>query len=152
MNVEKPIYIASSVKSESELKQAMAVRHNVFVEEQGIDEREEYDGLDDSSLQFVVKTAGEIIGTARVRFITGDCAKIERMAILKPFRKHGAGKALLTFILVHVETSQVILHAQWAAIPFYKACGFKESNGSFFEAGIKHVKMVKKRDISELTP
>ena len=151
MSVEKPIFIASNVKSQSELKQAMAVRHNVFVEEQGIDEREEYDGLDDSCLQFVVKAAGEVIGTARVRFVTGDCAKIERMAILKPYRKQGAGKALLTFILFHVETSQVILHAQWSAIPFYKACGFEKTNGPFFEAGIKHVKMVKKRDISELT-
>jgi predicted GNAT family N-acyltransferase len=151
MSVEKPIYIASSVKSKSELKQAMDVRHNVFVEEQGIDERVEYDGLDNSCLQFIVKAAGEVIGTARVRFVTGDCAKIERMAILKPFRKHGAGKALLTFILFQIEASQVILHAQRSAIPFYKACGFEESNGPFFEAGIKHVKMVKKRDISELT-
>jgi len=151
MNVKKPIFIASSVKSQSELKQAMAVRHNVFVEEQGIDEREEYDGLDDSSLQFVVKAAGEVIGTARVRFVTKDCAKIERMAILKPYRKQGAGKTILTFILFHVETSQVILHAQWSAVPFYKACGFEESNGPFFEAGIKHVKMAKKCDISALT-
>ena len=146
MSVKKPIFIASSVKSQSELKQAMDVRHNVFVEEQDIDEREEYDGLDGSSLQFVVKTMGKVIGTARVRFVTGDCAKIERMAVLKPFRKQGAGRALLTFILFHIEASQVILHAQWAAIPFYKACGFKETNEPFFEAGIKHVKMVKERE------
>jgi predicted GNAT family N-acyltransferase len=38
----------------------------------------------------------------------------------------------------------VILHAQWTAISFYKACGFEETNGPFFEAGIKHIKMVKK--------
>lgn len=152
MSVEKPIFIASSVISQSELKQAMAVRHKVFVEEQGIDEREECDRLDDSSLQFVVKAGGEVIGTARVRFVTGDCAKIERMAILKPFRKLGAGRTLLTYILFHIEASQVILHARWTAINFYKACGFVETNGPFFEVGIKHVKMVKKRDTSELTP
>ena len=143
MNVKTPIFIASSIISQSDMKQAMAVRHNVFVEEQGIDEREEYDGLDDSCLQFVLKLADKVIGTARVRFIPGDYAKVERMAILKPFRKQGAGKTLLTFILFHVEASQVILHAQWTAIPFYKACGFKEINEPFFEAGIKHIKMVK---------
>ena len=143
MNTTKPVFIAGIVKSQSELKQAMALRHAVFVEEQRIDEQEEYDGLDDSSLQFVVKKAGQVIGTARVRFVTGDCAKIERMAVLKPFRKQGAGKALLTFILARVEASQVMLHAQWTAVPFYKACGFKEMNGPFVEAGIKHIKMVK---------
>jgi predicted GNAT family N-acyltransferase len=143
MNTTKPIFIAGIVKSPSELKKAMALRQAVFVEEQRIDEQEEYDGLDDSSQQFVVKKAGEVIGTARVRFVTGDCAKIERMAVLKPFRKQGAGKALLTFILARVEASQVILHAQWTAVPFYKACGFKEMNGPFVEAGIKHIKMVK---------
>ena len=143
MNTTKPIFIAGIVKSPSELKKAMALRQAVFVEEQRIDEQEEYDGLDDSSQQFVVKKAGEVIGTARVRFVTGDCAKIERMAVLKPFRKQGAGKALLTFILARVEASQVMLHAQWTAVPFYKACGFKEMNGPFVEAGIKHIKMVK---------
>jgi predicted GNAT family N-acyltransferase len=143
MNTTKPIFIAGIVKSPSELKQAMALRHVVFVEEQSIDEQEEYDGLDDSSLQFVVKKAGQVIGTARVRFVTGDFAKIERMAVLKVFRKQGAGKTLLTFILAHVEASQVMLHAQWTAVPFYKACGFKEMNGPFVEAGIKHIKMVK---------
>ena len=143
MNTTKPVFIAGIVKSPSELKQAMALRQAVFVEEQRIDEQEEYDGLDDSSQQFVVKKAGEVIGTARVRFVTGDCAKIERMAVLKPFGKQGAGKALLTFILARVEASQVILHAQWTAVPFYKACGFKEMNGPFVEACIKHIKMVK---------
>ena len=143
MNVKKPIFVASGAKSQSELKQAMAVRHNVFVEEQGIDEQEEYDGLDDSSIHFIVKAGSVVIGTARVRFVADNCAKIERMAILKPFRKQGAGTVLLSFILSHVETSQVILHAQWAAIPFYKTCGFRETNGPFFEAGIKHIKMVK---------
>jgi GNAT superfamily N-acetyltransferase len=75
----------------------------------------------DSSVQFIVKSAGEVIGTARVRFVKIDCAKIERMAVLKTYRKQGAGTTLLSFILSHIETSQVIPHAQWAAIPFYKA-------------------------------
>jgi predicted GNAT family N-acyltransferase len=143
MRIEKPNFIVRRVKSQSELKQAMAVRHNVFVEEQGINEQEEFDGLDDSCVQFIVKAAGAIIGTARVRFVAHNCAKIERMSVLKPYRKRGAGTALLLYILSRVETSQVILHAQWAAIPFYKACGFRETNGPFFEAGIKHIKMVK---------
>ena len=142
MRIEKPNFIASAVKSQSELKRAMAVRRNVFVKEQGINEQEEFDGLDDSCVQFIVKVAGTIVGTARVRFVADNCAKIERMSVLKPYRKQGAGTTLLSFILSHIETSQVILHAQWAAIPFYKACGFRETNGPFFEAGIKHIKMV----------
>jgi predicted GNAT family N-acyltransferase len=132
------------VESDDELKQAFQVRRLVFVEEQGISEEIELDDYDREALHMVVQYGKRIIGTARVIFPTPGVAKIERMAILKTFRRKGIGSKIISFIngkLMSRRISRVIIHAQCSAIPFYKSCGFIESGGLFYEAGIPHVKM-----------
>jgi predicted GNAT family N-acyltransferase len=138
--------ICKQVSNALELKQAFEVRKLVFIEEQHIPEDEEWDGLDDSAVQFVAKDEDRVIGTARVRFPAPDSAKIERMAVLKAFRKHGAGRGILHNIEIFLkqkQISQVVLHAQWKAIPFYRKCGFVKTGKPFYEAEIKHIKMQK---------
>ena len=138
--------ICKQVANEMELKQAFEVRKLVFIEEQHIPEDEEWDGLDDSAVQFVAKNEDIVIGTARVRFPALDSAKIERMAVLKAFRKQGAGKELLHNIEIFLKQKQIpkaVLHAQWTAIPFYRKCGFVQTGKPFYEAEIKHIKMQK---------
>jgi predicted GNAT family N-acyltransferase len=132
------------VTSDRELKAAFEVRLQVFVEEQGISEELELDDLDQEALHMVVKDGERVIGTARVLFLTANQAKIERMAILKPFRRRGIGKGIISFLneeLRNKQVEQVVLHAQYAVVAFYKSCGFEESGLPFQEAGIKHIKM-----------
>ncbi len=132
------------VTSDRELQDAFEVRRQVFVEEQGISEDEEYDGCDEEALHMVVKDGERVIGTARIQFPATNRAKIERMAILKPFRQKGIGSAMMVFLnkeLRNKQIEQVVLHAQYAVVPFYKSCGFEESGLPFWEAGIKHIKM-----------
>ncbi|MCX6003884.1 MAG: GNAT family N-acetyltransferase [Chloroflexi bacterium] len=139
--------IYQQVNDELELKQAFEVRRKVFIEEQGISGDEEWDGFDDSALQFVAKNGDKVIGTARVRFPSADCAKIERMAVLKSFRKQGIGRGIISNIeelLKQRQIPHVILHAQWSAVPFYQSRGFVKTGKPFFEADIKHIKMRKK--------
>lgn len=132
------------VENDNELKQAFQVRRKVFVEEQGIAEDLELDGYDSESMHMVVKYGKRIIGTARVFYLTPETVKIERMAILKTFRRKGIGSKIISFLdkrLVADKISRVIVHAQCSAIPFYKSCGFIESGVLFYEAGIPHMKM-----------
>ncbi|MFC1875274.1 GNAT family N-acetyltransferase [Chloroflexota bacterium] len=132
------------VESDNELKEAFQVRKRVFVGEQGISEDLELDGYDSKALHMVVQYGERIIGTARVLFPTPGMAKIERMAILKTFRRKGIGSKILSFLngrLKIKKISKVIAHAQYSAIPFYKSCGFVESGVPFNEAGIPHIKM-----------
>jgi len=132
------------VTSDRELKAAFEVRLQVFVEEQGISEELELDDLDQEALHMVVKDGERVIGTARVLFLTANQAKIERMAILKPFRRRGIGRGIISFLneeLRNKQVEQVVLHAQYAVVAFYKSCGFEESGLPFQEAGIKHIKM-----------
>lgn len=132
------------VTSERELKEAFEVRKKVFVEEQGISEHLELDGHDSEALHTVVKDGKRVIGTARVLFLTNNQAKLERMAILKPFRRQGVGRGIISFLneeLRNRQIVQIVLHAQYPVVAFYKSCGFVESGSPFFEAGIKHIKM-----------
>ncbi|HEY40654.1 MAG TPA: GNAT family N-acetyltransferase [Dehalococcoidia bacterium] len=134
------------VNNEYELKEALNVRRLVFVEEQGIDEDIEYDGFDSEALHLVVKSGEQIIGTARVRFPATGEAKIERMALLKPFRRRGIGSDMMSFLSSELRmryVSHVILHAQYTTLDFYETCGYSVTGPPFWEAGIKHVAMEK---------
>jgi len=131
----------------AELNGAFAVRHEVFIIEQNIAEEEEWDGLDDECLQFVARAGRRIIGTARVRFPSPDYAKIERMAVLKMFRRQGIGAGILDCIERELKGQgviQTVLHAQLVAVPFYQSCGFIAIGTTFYEAGIEHIKMQKR--------
>lgn len=132
------------VENDSELDGAFEVRRVVFVEEQDIDEDEEYDGLDYEALQIVVQNDDQIVGTARVRFLDNSEAKIERMAVLKPFRRRGIGSGMMSFLDNELKVRHirhVVLHAQYIVIPFYEACGYSTRSSPFWEAGIKHIRM-----------
>ena len=104
------------VASDRELKAAFEVRRQVFVEEQGISEDIELDDYDREALHMVVEDGGKVIGTARVLFLSANQAKLERMAILKPFRRKGIGSRIIAFLneeLRNRQINQVFLHAQY---------------------------------------
>lgn len=132
--------------TDRELKEAFGVRREVFVEEQGISEDLEFDGRDREALHMVVKDGKRVIGTARVLFLAANQAKLERMAVLRPFRRRGIGSRIISFLneeLKNRRVEQVVLHAQYSVVAFYKSCGFEESGSPFWEVGIKHIKMQK---------
>jgi len=130
----------------AELQEAFEVRRQVFVREQSITEDLVFDGHDSEALHTVVKDGERVIGSARVQFLTDNQAKLERMAILKCYRRKGIGKEMLLFfdaVWKNKQVQQVIIHAQLEVVPFYKLCGFDELGLPFHEAGIKHIKMRK---------
>ena len=132
------------IASDRELKDAFEVRRQVFIEEQGISEDIVFDDHDGEALHMVVKDGERIIGTARVLFLADNQAKLERMAVLKPFRRKGIGRRIISFLdadLRNKQVEQVVLHAQLEVVAFYKSCGFEESGLPFWEAGIKHLNM-----------
>jgi len=132
------------VASQGGLEGAFAVRRQVFVQEQGISEDLTFDDHDEKALHMVVKDGERVIGTARVLFPAANQAKLERMAILRPFRRRGIGRGVISFLngeMRNRHVAQVVLHAQHDVSTFYQACGFEESGLPFMEAGIKHIKM-----------
>ena len=140
-------FIYKFTENERDLRSAFEVRREVFIKEQNIPEDLELDTYDKEALHIVVKNRERVIGTARVLFLTANQAKLERMAILKPFRRKGIGRRLIYYLneeLAKRQVEQVVLHAQCLAVPFYKSCGFEATSPPFWEVGIEHIKMEKK--------
>jgi predicted GNAT family N-acyltransferase len=134
------------VADDDELPEAFEVRRQVFVQEQGISEDVVFDGHDRGALHVVVKDGQRVVGSARVQFFADNQAKLERMAILRQYRRKGIGKDMLLFldtVLKDRQVQRVIIHAQLEVVPFYKSCGFHEFGVPFREAGIKHIEMRK---------
>ena len=135
------------ISSPADLDTAFTIRRTVFVEEQRVDEREEYDEYETISHHFLAWSEGVPCGTARWRR-TSYGVKMERFAVLAPYRGRGVGKALVRAVLNDVFQQQpepiesIYLHAQLSAMPLYTSFGFVAIGAQFEEAGIQHYKMV----------
>lgn len=133
--------------SEKELfEKARDIRQVVFVEEQKVDEREEFDEFEDLSKHFLIFDGEKAVGTARWRHIA-DKIKLERFAVLKEYRGKKYGDQVLEAVLAEVSPLQktIYLHAQLKAIPFYERRGFEKVGEMFSECDIDHYKMVWKK-------
>ena len=121
-----------------------AIRREVFVVEQQVPETEEWDGMDASSRHVIALAAnGAAIGTGRL-LPGGPHARIGRMAVLKPWRGRGVGRALLSELIAMAREAgftETRLHAQTHALAFYRKHGYTPVGGEFMEAGIPHVEM-----------
>lgn len=87
-------FIYKFTENERELRGAFEVRRQVFIKEQNVPEDLEFDTDDREALHMVVKDGERIVGTARVLFLTANQAKLERIAILKPFHRKSLYPAL----------------------------------------------------------
>lgn len=128
------------------LAEIKAIRVQVFQVEQGVDPALEFDGNDEAALHLVAYLDKEPVGTARIRYLDGKTAKIERLAVLSNARGKGIGKQLMTKALdVAAQRSiqQVVVHAQDYIKGLYQQLGFEQVGAGFAEAGLPHVKMKK---------
>ena len=141
-----PIILVNNIKVQSDKKEAFKIRNLVFCVEQKVSKKIEFDGLDQFCNHYLAKINELPIGTARVREKKKGIFKIERMAVLKRYRKKGVGKAIMKKILKNYLNSskinKLILNSQIEAIDFYKKFGFVEVGKEFVEANIKHQKMI----------
>lgn len=143
MNKPEQIRV-KTLEKDADLKDAFAVRRQVFHIEQGIDEAEDFDGRDKDADQFVAYLGDKPVGTARVRFLEDGVGKVERVAILKQYRGKDYGLDIMQHILGHLRikgTSKVVLESQLYAAPFYEKLGFVKVGEEFEEVGIPHIKM-----------
>ena len=120
------------------------IRTAVFIKEQQVPPELEWDDEDAVCLHLLARNHdGLAIGTARLL----NSGQIGRLAVLKPYRGIGAGRAMLEMMLDTAQArnfDRVFLNAQTHAVAFYHGFGFRESGTTFNEAGIPHIRMHKK--------
>ncbi|MBI2994506.1 MAG: GNAT family N-acetyltransferase [Gammaproteobacteria bacterium] len=86
--------------SKADLKAARKLRHEVFVEEQGIPAAHEQDGLDDNAVHVIAVEGDRVIGTGRLILKSHQTGIIGRIAVDRAHR--GAG--LATELMEALET------------------------------------------------
>lgn len=138
-----PMVEIKEITDSKALNQAFEIRKEVFVYEQNVDPAEEYDAYEDSSTHYLLKYDGEAVATGRFR-ATELGWKIERMAVLKDFRKNSFGGLILRSLLATIprDGRPIYLHAQEHALTFYQQHQFESVGDRFWEANIPHFKAV----------
>lgn len=130
---------------------AMALRMEVFVEEQSVPVEEELDAYDDEAIHWLVLNLGtlEILATGRLISYQEGCqmrpvAKIGRIAVKRSMRGKRLGELVMREILATAMEQgyeQAILDAQVQALPFYEKLGFVAEGDEFLDANIPHYAM-----------
>lgn len=118
-----------------------SVRRTVFIEEQQIPERDEWDDIDPLARHVLaIGTNRDAVGTGRLE----PTGKIGRVAVLPQHRGTGVGSLIMGHLVNQATESgftKVYLHAQTAAEGFYLRLGFRAEGPVFDECGIPHVRM-----------
>ncbi len=129
-----------------ELPLCLALRRTVFIEEQGVSEADELDGLDESATHLLAFVDEAPTGTARL-MVGGDTGKIGRVCVLPAARGTGLGAALIRAAVEEFRRrpgiAKVKLGAQTHALAFYERLGFTATGPEYIDAGILHRDMIR---------
>lgn len=142
---------ATIVESDDELRECLAIRETVFIQEQHVPQELEIDELDHATKATHIllrdSSSGHAIATLRLKRYGEDTAKIQRVAVLKPRRQSGLGRQLMDFaeqVARRQGYRRATLDAQLFAEGFYYRLGYhRTSDDIFLDAGIEHVTMTK---------
>ncbi|MDX6353446.1 MAG: hypothetical protein QOF98_349 [Streptomyces sp.] len=123
-----------------------AVRHEVFVVEQGVPAELEWDGKDGRAAHVLAEGAGAgrlLLGADAAAKNGGDpdTAVLGRLAVLRSARGGGVGAALVRALEDEARRRGlrgVYLEAQVHAIAFYERLGYTAYGPQFPDAGIPH--------------
>jgi len=132
---------ASLANWETDKKTIKFIRQCVFIKEQSVPEEMEWDKHDKTATHCLAWLEDKAIATGRLQ---AD-GQLGRMAVLKPYRHHGAGTLVLEFLIQqHQQRSDrpLVIHAQTHAINFYNKFGFIKQGQEYKEAGIPHYTMI----------
>lgn len=130
---------------------ALAVRHEVFVLEQGVPADLEVDAFDASCDHFVLYDGAAAVGAVRLVIepagfagadpASGPVGHLGRLAVRRDARKSGRGGALVAAVEAHARVlglNEMALAAQVPAIAFYQKLGYLAYGAEFDDAGLAH--------------
>ncbi len=121
-------------------QRCLAIRQQVFVNEQGIDPAIEFDGRDPHCLHVLASDGQTDVGTARML----PDNHIGRVAVLATWRDRGIGRLLMHTLCEEARArgvAAVHLASQESAIGFYRQLGFTGHGELYLEASIPHLDM-----------
>jgi predicted GNAT family N-acyltransferase len=128
-----------------ERQAALALRHAVFCDEQGVPLDDELDGRDAAATHLVALRDDAVLATCRL-LREGATMKLGRVAVTPPARRRGLATRLLEEgerVARAAGCERIVLHAQTDATTLYAKAGYVTTGGVFMDAGIEHITMEK---------
>lgn len=125
---------------------AVKIRHQVFVKEQGVPLEREIDKDEAYAIHFVLYEEGQALATVRLLPLNETTLKLQRMAVRKDARKKNLGKQVIAEAEKFAKQqgfSMIQLGAQLPAEPFYEKMGYHKYGKVFLDAGMEHIAMKK---------
>lgn len=144
-----PIVVDVDIENCRQFDVCKSIRSDVFITEQNCEPDSEFDDHDKINMPtrhiLCMNDDGVAVGTSRMRPVTDDMWKLERICVLKEHRGFGYGRDLMQKLIEigkSVNAKTLKMHAQTHAIEFYKSCGFEVIDDNiFYEENIPHVTM-----------
>lgn len=134
-------------RTSAERQEALGIRHEVFVEEQGVPVDREQDAHDEDAIHFVAYDGDQPVGAARLREYDDGVGKIERVAVRADRRGEGWGRKIMATIETAAQNNMILrLDSQTDAIGFYEQLGYDVVGEPFMDAEIPHRTMMKRID------
>jgi predicted GNAT family N-acyltransferase len=135
-------------RGDAERDAALALRHEVFVDEQGVPPELEIDEHDETALHLLAFDEGRLVGVCRLVMGTPPTqrAKFGRLVVAREARGGGIGSALLGEAERRARAlgaECMVLAAQTGAVGLYERAGYAAQGEVFLDAGIEHVTMEK---------
>ncbi|MDO3409299.1 GNAT family N-acetyltransferase [Saccharibacillus sp. CPCC 101409] len=138
------------VENEEQLRRGLAVRREVFIEEQQVPEElevDDYDAIGSRARHVLIEQAGEEVAAGRLIPYQGGAAKFQRIAVRSAFRGKGYGRVVVAALEDAAREAgfrRAVLDSQCHAEAFYAGLGYVTKPGEpFYDAGILHVRMEK---------
>jgi predicted GNAT family N-acyltransferase len=145
------VHVIRLAAGPADIEDAFAVRHDVFVTEQGVPPELERDELDEAAEHFIAYAEGHPVGAGRLVVEApgfegidpglGPVAHLGRLAVRPEARGSGLGVAMVRAIearAVERGLQVLALSSQTYAIPFYERLGYAAGGPEFDDAGIAH--------------
>ena len=134
-------------------QECVRIRHEVYVEEQAIPKKDEFDGYDGEALHILLRDKKQSVACSRLR-TKGPFIKFERIAVRKEERGKGYGRATVEKMMEIARERYPeylpYMHAQVYAHGFYRKMGWVPVGETFMEDGILHGLMVLKPPSAEV--
>lgn len=140
----------------AELAAAYAVRHTVFVQEQGVPVELERDDRDQSADHLIAVVDGRVTGAVRlvvepagyegVDAALGPVGHLGRLAVLADARAAGLGAGLVLGVerrAIDHGLAVIYLGSQTHAVGFYGRLGYAPYGSQFYDAGLPHRHMLR---------
>jgi predicted GNAT family N-acyltransferase len=147
---EGPYIEIREITSQRDLREAIAVRRTVFIDEQHLTDTVDRDPYDHGpgAVQVLARLDGEAVGVGRLHVSRRE-GQIAWVAVLRAQRGLGIGWEIMDALLSaagRLGASRVTLSAQTHAVGFYRLLGFHTVGSTWIMGNIEHITMVRELD------